>query len=63
MNSISKKIGYMFQKDHLFEWLSVWDNIKLGLKIQHKINEENLNFIYLLLKNYNLWEFRNHHPK
>ncbi|MBC8060777.1 MAG: ABC transporter ATP-binding protein [Clostridiaceae bacterium] len=62
MSSISKKIGYMFQKDHLFQWLTVMENIKLGLKIQHKINEENLNFIYLLLKNYNLWEFRNHHP-
>jgi len=62
MSSVSKKIGYMFQKDHLFQWLSVMDNIKLGLKIQHKVNEENLNFIYLLLKNYNLWEFRNHHP-
>ena len=62
MNSISKKIGYMFQKDHLFQWLSVMENIKLGLKIQHKISEENLNFINSLLKNYNLWEFRNHHP-
>jgi NitT/TauT family transport system ATP-binding protein len=62
LSSISMKIGYMFQKDHLFQWLSVLENIKLGLKIQHKINEENLNFINLLLQNYNLWEFRNHHP-
>ena len=62
MSSISKKIGYMFQKDHLFEWLSAIDNIKLGLKIEHKLNEETLNFIYALLKNYNLWEFRDHHP-
>jgi len=62
MSSISKKIGYMFQKDHLFEWLSVIENIKLGLKIEHKLNEETLNFIYALLKNYNLWEFRDHHP-
>jgi len=62
MGSISKKIGYMFQKDHLFQWLTVMENIKLGLKISHKVNEENLNFVYSLLKNYNLWEFRNHHP-
>lgn len=30
--SISPKIGYMFQKDHLFNWLTVLDNITLGLK-------------------------------
>ena len=25
------KIGYMFQKDHLFEWETVWTNVTLGL--------------------------------
>ena len=30
----TKKIGYMFQRDHLFEWRSVWKNITLGLEIQ-----------------------------
>ena len=29
-NSISTKMGYMFQRDHLFDWLTVWDNILLG---------------------------------
>ncbi|MDO5518143.1 MAG: ATP-binding cassette domain-containing protein, partial [Clostridium sp.] len=28
------KIGYMFQKDHLFEWYTVWENVTLGLKIK-----------------------------
>jgi len=36
--SFSPKIGYMFQKDQLFDWLSVLDNVLLGLKIQHKIS-------------------------
>ena len=25
----TKKIGYMFQRDHLFEWRSVWKNITI----------------------------------
>lgn len=29
-------IGYMLQKDNLFEWRSIYSNILLGLEIQHK---------------------------
>lgn len=61
-NSISPKIGYMFQKDHLFQWLTVWHNVTLGLKIQHKLNNKNKQFIEELLENYGLSEFKNHHP-
>ena len=25
------RIGYMFQRDHLFEWRTIWQNIILGL--------------------------------
>lgn len=62
LEEASLKIGYMFQKDQLFEWLTVWDNVLLGLKIQHKINEDNKDKLRKLLKNYNLWDFRNHYP-
>jgi NitT/TauT family transport system ATP-binding protein len=61
-NSISEKIGYMFQKDHLFEWLSVWDNVAIGLKIQHRLSADSKDKINHLLKSYKLWDFRNHHP-
>lgn len=61
-NTISKKIGYMFQRDHLFEWLSVWDNIAIGLKIQNRMSKAAEEKINTLLKNYNLWDFRNHKP-
>lgn len=61
-NTISKNIGYMFQRDYLFEWLTVWDNVALGLKMQHKLNDEAKNKVDNLLKNYNLWDFRHHHP-
>jgi NitT/TauT family transport system ATP-binding protein len=61
-NVISKKIGYMFQKDHLFEWLTVWDNVTLGLKIQHKLTSDAKEKLNTLLTNYKLWDFRNHRP-
>jgi NitT/TauT family transport system ATP-binding protein len=61
-NIISKRVGYMFQRDHLFEWLSVWDNVALGLKIQHKLTPQTIEKINALLSNYNLWDFRNHRP-
>lgn len=62
LDEASLKIGYMFQKDQLFEWLTVWDNVLLGLKIQHKVNEKNKAKITKLLTDYNLWDFRNHYP-
>jgi NitT/TauT family transport system ATP-binding protein len=62
-NSSFSKIGYMFQKDHLFDWLTIWDNVLLGLKINHCITEDNKNMVKNLLTSYNLWEFRNHHPR
>ena len=56
------KIGYMFQKDNLFEWISVWKNVTLGLKIKKKLNEENLERVEKLIKNYDLEKFKNHKP-
>lgn len=58
----TEKLGYMFQRDHLFEWLTVWENISLGLKIQHNYNKRTEAILENLLKNYNLWDFKNHHP-
>ena len=31
---VNGKIGYMFQRDHLFEWRTIYKNIILGLEIQ-----------------------------
>ena len=53
----------MFQRDQLFEWLTVWDNVCLGLKIKRMLNEEAKTKIEGLLKNYNLWEFKDHYPR
>lgn len=60
----TKKIGYMFQRDHLFEWRSVWKNITLGLEIQKPKNlEEKLAFAEELLKKYDLHGFKNQKPR
>ena len=57
------KIGYMFQTDCLFPWLTILDNCLIGLKIQNKLTKENINYVKDLLKNYGLKEFINSYPK
>lgn len=58
----SHKFGYMLQKDSLFDWLNVYDNCLLGLKIMHLETKENINRINRLLKMYGLEEFKNKYP-
>lgn len=62
ISGVSPKIGYMFQKDNLFEWLTVKDNIALGLKIQKKYTHEIKDKIDDFLIKYGLKGFENHHP-
>ena len=58
------RIGYMFQRDHLFEWRSIWQNIKLGLEVQKKNKDEkSLAFADELLKKYDLYNFKNKKPR
>lgn len=62
LTSVSSKMGYMFQKDQLFEWSSVWENIILGIKIQHKSPDLYKDKINALLENYGLIDFVNYYP-
>ena len=32
------QISYMLQKDHLFEWRTIYGNVSLGLEIQKKLD-------------------------
>ena len=52
----------MFQYDALFNWLTIYENATLGLKIQKKDTKENLEYVKLLLKKYGLEEFINKKP-
>ncbi|AWK51103.1 spermidine/putrescine ABC transporter ATP-binding protein [Clostridium beijerinckii] len=56
------KIGYMFQKDHLFEWNTVWENVTLGLKIKRQLNNESKERVNELLDTYGLQRFKEHYP-
>ncbi len=56
------KIGYMFQEDSLFPWLTIKENSLLGLKILKKNTKENKEYVTKLLKKYNLYEFKDNYP-
>lgn len=55
-------LGYMFQNDNLFDWLTVYENCILGLKIQNKINKKNISYIDNLLNEYGLEKYKNNYP-
>ncbi|MBQ7884747.1 MAG: ABC transporter ATP-binding protein [Clostridia bacterium] len=55
-------IGYMFQRDHLFEWRTIYKNILLGLEIKSKRVDADTAYIDELLVKYGLADFKNKHP-
>lgn len=55
-------IGYMFQKDNLLQWLTILDNVLLGLKIQKKLTEESKEYAKELLIKYGLKDFIDAYP-
>ena len=55
-------IGYMFQKDHLFEWRDIFSNVSLGLEIQKKLNTETKQELSDLLSDYGLAGFEHAKP-
>ena len=62
ITGISTNVGYMFQRDNLFEWLSVLQNIKLGIKINSGKNCLSQDKVYSLLKKYELSGFEKSRP-
>lgn len=56
------KVGYMLQRDHLFEWRTVYQNVILGLEINHMITPHQLELVERLLIDYNLESFKNKRP-
>lgn len=59
----SEDIGYMFQKDHLFEWRTILQNVVLGLEIRKKIDKNLYKEAEKLLESYGLGEFKDMYPR
>lgn len=62
-NKLNSNIGYMFQKDQLFEWRSIWKNVTLGIELQKKKKDTTLlKTADSLLNKYGLSQFKASKP-
>lgn len=56
------KIGYMLQKDELFGWRTIWENVMLGLEIRKRKTPQDIAYADELLSKYSLAEFKKFYP-
>jgi len=62
VNGTSFEVGYMLQKDELFSWRTIQQNVMLGLEIRKMLTQDNKNYVFNLLKTYGLYDFRDKYP-
>jgi len=60
--TVNAGMGYMPQRDHLFEWRNILQNVLLGLEIKKQLSPENICYAEELLDRYGLGEFKRHYP-
>ena len=60
--TFQKNTGYMLQKDHLFEWRSIYQNVILGLEIQNRLDKQSKARVEKMLADYGLARFRDARP-
>lgn len=60
---VKGNIGYMFQRDCLFDWKTIYKNVLLGLEIQKNKREENINRVDRMIKEYGLIDFVKAYPR
>ncbi len=58
----SPKIGFMPQRDQLFEWRTIWGNVTLGLQVRRCNRPTEQAHVRTLLDRYGLSEFVNKRP-
>lgn len=58
----SPRIGLMPQRDQLFEWRTILDNVMLGLQVRRQDTPENRTRILTLLERYGLKDFAHKRP-
>uniref|UniRef100_UPI0040570F90 ABC transporter ATP-binding protein n=1 Tax=Acetatifactor sp. TaxID=1872090 RepID=UPI0040570F90 len=56
------RIGYMLQRDHLFEWRTIYENAILGLEINHMMTQDRLAHVEQLFHDYDLYKFKDKRP-
>lgn len=59
---IRENVGYMLQRDHLFEWRTIYQNVILGLEIQHRLTARTKARVEKMLLDYGLEPFRDAYP-
>ena len=55
-------VGYMLQHDELFEWRTIYNNVILGLEVQHMLTARTKERAHELLDFYGLRQFENARP-
>ena len=58
----SPRVGLMPQRDQLFPWRSIWDNVTLGLAVQGQNTPERQGRVRELLERYGLADFAHKRP-
>lgn len=58
----SQQISYMLQKDYLFEWRTILENVVLGLEITRTLNADTMSYVSRLLETYGLADFKDKYP-
>lgn len=62
VTKVSTNVGYMLQRDNLFEWLTVQQNILIGVKINHNKNCLTKDKLQDLITKYGLSGFEKSKP-
>ncbi len=55
-------IGYMLQRDHLFEWRTIYQNVILGLELNKNMSKDAVQYVLQLLEDYGLYAFKDKRP-
>lgn len=58
----SRKVGFMPQRDQLFEWRSIWGNVTLGLTVRGENTSQRQAHVRELLERYGLADFAQKRP-